>query len=114
MANECFSGKTLFILLLIIQTASLVPGVAFSALLSLNFLLIASGSSSAVPFGTIMALLAMWALILLPLVFLGAVVGNWRAVQEYPRRTNVIPRQIPPQPWYLRTVPRFDLNFIEN
>jgi transmembrane 9 superfamily protein 2/4 len=89
------------------QTAGLVPGVAFSSLLSLNFLLIASGSSSAVPFGTILALLAMWALILLPLVFFGAWVGNMRAVKDYPCRTNMIARQIPAQPWYLKPLARF-------
>jgi len=52
-----------------------------------------------------LALVAMWALILLPLVFVGAWVGHLRAVKEYPCRTNIIPRQVPTQPRYLKTIP---------
>ena len=89
------------------QTAGLIPGLAFTAMIGLNFFLIASRSSSALPFGTILALLSMWLLLHFPLVFLGALVGQRRVKLEFPRRTTVIPRQIPPLPWYLRTIPRY-------
>jgi transmembrane 9 superfamily member 2/4 len=89
------------------QTAAMVPGVMLWSLICLNFLLIASGSSAALPFGTILALLCMWLLLLFPLVFLGAWIASKRTISEYPQRTNIIPRQIPVQPWYLKTLPRY-------
>ena len=41
------------------------------------------------------------------LFMLGAWVGEKRPIREYPRRANVIPRQIPSQPWYLKTISRY-------
>jgi transmembrane 9 superfamily member 2/4 len=80
--------------------------------ISLNFLLIASGSSSALPFGTILALICMWLLLLFPLVFVGAWIANKRSSPEYPQRTNLIPRQIPTQPRYLKTLPRYQCLYV--
>jgi transmembrane 9 superfamily protein 2/4 len=85
-----------------------------SSVLGLNFLLIASGSSAALPFGTVLALLCMWLLLLFPLVYIGAWVGEKRPIREYPRRINVIPRQIPPQPWYLKTISRYSIPMLNS
>ncbi|KAJ1332560.1 hypothetical protein BSLG_008862 [Batrachochytrium salamandrivorans] len=75
--------------------------IIFGVLLILNFFLIARNSSSAVPFGTLLALVAMWFLISIPLCIAGAYFGFRHPGYEHPCKTNQIPRQIPPQPVYL-------------
>jgi transmembrane 9 superfamily protein 2/4 len=70
----------------------------------LNFFLIAAGSSAAVPFGTMCALIALWFLISVPLCFIGAYYGYRKPRIEHPLRTNQIPRQIPEQPGYLKPI----------
>jgi transmembrane 9 superfamily protein 2/4 len=74
-------------------------------LIGLNFFLIGSDSSGAVPFGTMLALLGLWALIALPLNVAGSYIGFRKPRIEHPVRTNQIPRQIPDQPVYLKSVP---------
>jgi len=67
----------------------------------LNLALWSHGSTGAVPAGTFVALLAMWFCVSLPLVFVGAFLGFKRPLPAPPTRTNEIPRQIPPQGWFL-------------
>jgi len=86
-------------------TAVLFPGIILGELFGLNFFLIASHSSGAVPFGSMLAVLALWALISLPLSVIGSYFGFRKPRIEHPVRTNQIPRQIPDQPFYLRTIP---------
>ncbi|CAO3622305.1 unnamed protein product [Cunninghamella echinulata] len=86
-------------------TATFFPGLIFGTLFALNFLLIGSKASGAVPFGTMIAVLAMWGLIALPLSVAGSYFGFRKARIEHPVRTNQIPRQIPDQPVYLRSWP---------
>lgn len=70
----------------------------------LNLFVWAQASSTAIPFGTLIGLLAIWLLIQVPLVYIGSWFGYVRANPwEHPLKTNAIPRQIPPQPWYLRS-----------
>lgn len=70
----------------------------------MNLFVWAQASSTAIPFGTLIGLLALWLLIQVPLVYLGSWVGYVRATPwEHPLKTNTIARQIPPQPWYLRS-----------
>ncbi|KAF9963546.1 hypothetical protein BGZ65_002451 [Modicella reniformis] len=58
-------------------------------------------SSRAIPFGTMMALLAIWGFIILPLTFLGTVLGkNWSGKADFPCRVHPIPRPIPEKIWY--------------
>jgi hypothetical protein len=72
--------------------------------LLLNLFVWAQASSTAIPFSTLIGLLALWLLIQVPLVYLGSWVGYVRATPwEHPLKTNAISRQIPPQPWYLRS-----------
>ena len=63
------------------------------------------GSSAAIPFGTMFAVLVLWFGVSLPLVFLGAYFGFKKEEVKHPVRVNQIPRQIPPQPWYLNPIP---------
>ncbi|KAI2795246.1 Transmembrane 9 superfamily member 7 [Penicillium oxalicum] len=85
-------------------TAFLFPGLTFCLVFILNLFVWAQASSTAIPFSTLVALLALWLLIQVPLVYFGSWIGYVRAKPwEHPLKTNAIPRQIPPQPWYLRS-----------
>ncbi|KAJ5161420.1 Sodium:alanine symporter [Penicillium capsulatum] len=85
-------------------TALFFPGLAFCLVLILNLFVWAQASSTAIPFSTLIGLLALWLLIQVPLVYIGSWLGYVRATPwEHPLKTNSVPRQIPPQPWYLRS-----------
>lgn len=88
-----------------LMTALLFPGFLFASVFILNLFVWAQASSTAIPFGTLCALVIMWLCISLPLVFVGSFIGFRKAPWEHPTRTTMIARQIPTQPWYLRTVP---------
>ncbi|KAF2093441.1 hypothetical protein NA57DRAFT_61556 [Rhizodiscina lignyota] len=83
-----------------LQTATLVPGLVFAITFILNFFVWGQASSTAIPFSTLLALVALWLLIQLPLVYFGSYygfthVGAW----EHPIKTNAIARQIPASSW---------------
>ena len=114
-------------------TAFLYPGVVFTVFFLINGVLWAEGSSGALPFSSFFTLLFLWFCVSVPLVFLGSFFGIaffpymsnavltvtpiWicvmyvftptgykREVLSHPVRTNLIPRQIPPQAWYMHPV----------
>lgn len=89
----------------VLLTSLLCPGIVFGLFFVMNIMLWAKGSSAAVPFGTLLALLAMWFLISLPLTFLGALFGFRKRPIEQPVRTNQIPRQVPEQTVYTKPLP---------
>ncbi|PAA89042.1 hypothetical protein BOX15_Mlig008823g1 [Macrostomum lignano] len=89
----------------VLLTALLCPGLVFAIFFVLNLVLWAKGSSAAVPFSTIVAILALWFLVSVPLCFLGAYFGFKKPPIEHPVRTNQIPRQIPDQSFYTRPLP---------
>lgn len=89
----------------VLMTSLLVPGSIFMLLLLVNILFIAQNSSSAVPFGTMFALLALWFFLSIPLSFGGAFLGFTREKIQVPVRTLQIPRQVPEQPFYLQFFP---------
>ncbi|KAG2227101.1 hypothetical protein INT45_003831 [Circinella minor] len=89
----------------VVLTAVFFPGVILGGLFALNFFLIASDSSGAVPFGTMVAVLGLYIIISFPLSVAGSYFGFRKPRIEQPVRTNQIPRQIPDQPFYLRPIP---------
>lgn len=89
----------------VLLTALLCPGIVFAIFFLLNLVLWAKGSSGAIPFTTLIALLALWFGISVPLTFVGAYFGFKKRQIEFPVRTNQIPRQIPEQSFYTRPVP---------
>lgn len=89
----------------VLLTAFFCPGVVFAVFFLLNLVLWAKGSSAAVPFSTLIALLALWFGISVPLTFVGAYFGFRKRPIEHPTRTNQIPRQIPDQSMYTRPLP---------
>lgn len=84
----------------IFVTATLVPGIAFTVFFINNLAVRTQSKTAAVPFGTILAVVAMWFGICVPLVFTGAVMGFRRATITLPVNTNQIPRHIPPHSWH--------------
>lgn len=85
------------------QTALLFPGLTFSLVFILNLFVWAQASSTALPFGTLVGLVALWLLIQVPLVYVGSWAGYVRAsAWTHPTQTSAIPRPIPRQPWYQR------------
>lgn len=84
---------------------SSLHSLVLGSLFALNFFLIASHSSGAVPFGTMVAVLALYLVISFPLTVAGSYFGFRKPRIEHPVRTNQIPRQIPDQPVYLRSLP---------
>jgi len=86
---------------LTLLTAFLYPGITFSIFFVLNFFIWGQASSGAVPFGTMFALLCIWFLISFPLVWVGVWLGYRRELSDAPVKTNMVPRVIPSQAWYL-------------
>uniref|UniRef100_A0A671UVQ4 Transmembrane 9 superfamily member n=1 Tax=Sparus aurata TaxID=8175 RepID=A0A671UVQ4_SPAAU len=70
----------------------------------MNLILWVEGSSAAIPFGTLVAILALWFGISVPLTFVGAYFGFKKAIEQ-PVRTNQIPRQIPEQSFFTKPIP---------
>jgi transmembrane 9 superfamily member 2/4 len=84
-------------------TALGFPGFLFGVIAILNTVVWSTGSVNAISFGYMVAVLAMWLCLSVPLVFLGAFYGFKADKVEFPTRVSTMPRQIPAQPWYLRT-----------
>ncbi|XP_074657551.1 transmembrane 9 superfamily member 2-like [Tubulanus polymorphus] len=89
----------------VILTAFFCPGLVFVDFFIMNLILWAKSSSAAIPFGTLVALLALWFGVSVPLTFVGAYFGFKRRQVEHPVRTNQIPRQIPDQSFYTKPLP---------
>lgn len=85
-------------------TALLYPGIVFATFFALDIVVWSYGSTGAVPFLSMLGVLALWFCISVPLVFLGAYFGYKKDPLEFPVVTSNIPRQIPEQPWYLNPV----------
>ena len=65
-----------------LMTASVVPGVVFSLHFVLNLFLWGAGSSAAIPYTTLLALLCLWLGISIPLTLLGSFLGFRKAVSN--------------------------------
>ncbi|KAL4541378.1 hypothetical protein Ndes2437B_g05748 [Nannochloris sp. 'desiccata'] len=84
-------------------TANLFPFTVSSIAFVLNTIAIFYQSLAAVPFGSIVIVLLIWAFVSFPLCLLGTVVGrNWAGAPDNPCRVKRIPSPIPDKPWYLR------------
>lgn len=84
-------------------TAFLFPGLAFGLIFVMNLFVWAQASSTAIPFGTLLAILSLWLFIQLPLVYVGSRYGYTRGgAWEHPTKTSHVPRPIPQQVWYIK------------
>ncbi len=80
-----------------VLTAMLYPSILFATFFVLNLLIWGQKNYGAVPFLTLLEILALWLGVSLPLTFLGAYFGFKKPVADPPVRVNQIPRQIPEQ-----------------
>ncbi|KXT09699.1 hypothetical protein AC579_8949 [Pseudocercospora musae] len=88
-----------------VVTATLFPGLLFLTIFILNLFVWAQASSTAIPLGTLFGLVALWLLIQLPLVYVGSWYGFAKAGSyTHPIRATTVPRQIPQQAWYSRSM----------
>jgi hypothetical protein len=79
----------------------IIPGPLLAVFSFLNSVAIWNDSSAALPFGTIMIILAIFILVALPLTIIGGIAGrNTAGDFNSPCRTNKIPREIPEVPFY--------------
>ncbi|KAI0495574.1 hypothetical protein KFK09_021875 [Dendrobium nobile] len=91
----------------LLLTGFLFCGPLFLTFCFLNTVAIAYNATAALPFGTIVVIALIWALITSPLLVLGGIAGkNGKAEFQAPCRTTKYPREIPPLPWYRRTIPQ--------
>lgn len=85
-------------------TGILFPGLLFALVFILNLFVWAQASSTALPFGTLIGIIMLWLCIQLPLVYAGSWYGYVRTgAWDHPTKTTSIPRQLPIQPWYIRS-----------
>lgn len=89
----------------VLLTSMLCPGIVFAHFFVMNLVLWYYASSAAIPFFTLVALLALWFGVSVPLTFVGAYFGFRKPSIEQPVRTNQIPRQIPDQSVYTQPIP---------
>ncbi|XP_042871776.1 transmembrane 9 superfamily member 2-like [Penaeus japonicus] len=89
----------------VLLTSMLCPGIVFALFFLMNLIFWYKGSSAAIPFTTLLALLALWFLVSVPLTFVGSFFGYRKRTLENPVRTNQIPRQIPEQSVYTQPLP---------
>ncbi|XP_035867302.1 transmembrane 9 superfamily member 2 isoform X2 [Phyllostomus discolor] len=68
----------------VLLTSFLCPGIVFADFFIMNLILWGEGSSAAIPFGTLVAILALWFCISVPLTFIGAYFGFKKNLQLLP------------------------------
>lgn len=88
-----------------ILTALTIPGLLMIIVIILNFFVWGESSSSAIPFGTLLALMCIWFFISCPLVLLGSFIGSRITPTATPVPIAKIPRQIPRQLRYKGLIP---------
>ncbi|GMI85518.1 hypothetical protein like AT5G37310 [Hibiscus trionum] len=91
----------------LLLTGSLFCGPLFVTFCFLNTVAIAYKATAALPFGTIVVILLIWGLVTSPLLVVGGIAGkNKKEEFQAPCRTTKYPREIPPLPWYRKTLPQ--------
>ena len=89
------------------MTGCLFCGPLFLTFCFLNTVAIAYSATAALPFGTICVIVLIWTLVTFPLLVLGGIAGkNSKSEFQAPCRTTKYPREIPPLPWYRKTIPQ--------
>jgi transmembrane 9 superfamily protein 3 len=82
--------------------AFLIPALVCGTAFFINFIAIYYHASRAIPFGTMVAVACICIFVILPLNFVGTILGRHLAGQpNYPCRINAVPRPIPEKKWYM-------------
>ncbi|MBA0560664.1 hypothetical protein Golob_017548 [Gossypium lobatum] len=91
----------------LLLTGSLLCGPLFVTFCFLNTVAVAYKFTAALPFGTIVVIFLIWAQVSSPFLVLGGIAGkDSKAEFQAPCRTTKCPRDIPPLPWYQKTLPQ--------
>jgi hypothetical protein len=91
----------------LLLTGCLFCGPLFLTFCFLNTVAIAYSATAALPVGTILVIVLIWALVTSPLLVLGGIAGkNSKSEFQAPCRTTKYPREIPQLPWYRATIPQ--------
>mmetsp|Transcript_12122 Transcript_12122/g.21462 ORF Transcript_12122/g.21462 Transcript_12122/m.21462 type:complete len:587 (-) Transcript_12122:544-2304(-) len=91
----------------VLLTSSLFCGPVLVVFSYLNTVAIFYRSTAALPFGTIVIIVFLWALITFPLTVLGGIMAkNSKATVSPPCRTTKLPREVPHLPWYRTMLPQ--------
>ncbi|XP_064972217.1 transmembrane 9 superfamily member 2 [Musa acuminata AAA Group] len=91
----------------LLLTGCLFCGPLFLTFCFLNTVAIVYSATAALPFGTILVILLIWALVTSPLLVLGGIAGkNSQTEFHAPCRTTKYPREIPQLPWYRSAIPQ--------
>ena len=86
-----------------LASATYMPGTIFAAYSLLNLIMMLGPHSSiAAPFGTVFTVMALWFVISVPLVFVGAYFGFKKQAIEHPTAVHKLPRQITQSPTFLK------------
>ena len=80
-------------------------GILFVLYLIQNIVAASHHSITAISPISLIKLLLIWLCLAFPLLLLGSSLGLKREPYVVPVATSAIPREIPPQPWYLRNLP---------
>merc|ERR1712098_435373 len=89
----------------VLKTAIYFPAFNFAVFLLMDLVVWAdsgSAATNAVPFGTFVMLVAIWLVVSVPMVYLGAYYGYKTKTITVPCEIRQIPRLVPSKPWYLR------------
>lgn len=87
----------------VLVTAFLFPGPTTAVFSWVNTVAIAHGSTSALPFGTILTIIFLYGLLSFPLTVVGGILAKNYANSDFnaPTRTTKVAREIPSEiPWY--------------
>ena len=91
----------------VLTTAVVFPAPVFAVFVLNNLVAALCGSIAALPAWAVLVVFLLWAIVTLPSIVLGAVLGKNRHRRFYaPVATNKYAREIPPQPWYTRAAPQ--------
>jgi transmembrane 9 superfamily member 2/4 len=102
IAKFCHQGSANRWQITTLLTATALPGFLVGTFSILNVFLTFAGAATAVSFGLLVAMFALWVCVSAPLVLVGAWFGYKAPTIEIPVKTNHIARIIPveQQPWY--------------
>ncbi|KAK9822258.1 hypothetical protein WJX81_008337 [Elliptochloris bilobata] len=102
----CIMGGTNWVRNVLLTTA-LFCGPLLATFSFLNTVAIVYRTTTALPFGTIVIILVIWALITFPLTVVGGIAGkNSKMEFNAPCRTTKYPREVPPLPWFRQALPQ--------
>lgn len=84
-------------------SAAFFPSLACGTAFFINFIALYYHASRAIPFLTMLSIVAICLFIILPLTLVGSIVGrNTCGHANYPCRVSSVPRPIPEKKWYMR------------